>query len=196
MLGLLVVLIIAGLISLRLLPEYSVIEERETEKQFAVLISNIRAAIDLERTLGDDSPCKPEYDALIADPDNPARIDDYLQALSREHFLNRSDYANPAVAHFRWGTAPGELFWKVQVNHVASDTAFAIGSFEAGTEINEGFSSPVGWVNSMPYNDNATFAQDTPSYYSEVFDDYPGQNRLGHLSSRRGYSLKIASYTP
>lgn len=196
MLGLLVALIVASIVALRMIPEYSTIEERTTEQEFIETIGHIRAAIDLERVLGDASPCKVEYDALVADPDNPVKIEAYLKALERDNFLNISEFKNPAIPYYRWGTALGQDYWQVKLNLVSSDTAYGLGSFEAGTETNEGFSSPTGWVNSLAYNDNATFSTDTPSLETEEFDDYPGQNRLGKLSSYRGYSLKLATYTP
>lgn len=196
MLGLLILLIIGSIIALRTLPEYKTIEERALEQDFIEKIGHIRAAIDIDRSLGDKSPCKPEYDDLMADPGNPVKIEAYLKALSRENFLNLSRFKDPAIPDYRWGTGPNQLFWQVQLNLVSSDTAYGLGSFEAGAENNEGFNSPTGWVNSLAYNDNATFSPDTPSFESDSFDDYPGQNRLGRLLSLKGYSLRLATYTP
>lgn len=193
MLGLMVLIIIASIVVLRILPESETIEKRKTEKSFALTLSLIRQAIALERYLGDSSPCKAEYDSLLLDPDDPVRIDAYLSALVTNNFLALENYRSPAIPQHQWGTAASQLFWQVRRNLVASDTEFGIGSFEAGVENNEGFSSPVGWVNSLTQNNNATFSTSTPDSFD---DNFTWQNKFGSIGGRDGRSLRIATYTP
>ena len=193
MLGLMVLIVIGGIIALRFLPQSEVIEKRRKENSFALTISIIRQAISLERALGDSSPCKPEYDDLMLDPENPLKVDAYLKSLISHNFLTLENFQSPVVPRHLWGTAGGQMFWQARKNLAASDTIYGMGSFEAGTEMNEGFSSPTGWVNSLIYNDNATFSTSVPL---NVYDDFPWQNKFGTMGGRQGYSLRIATYTP
>lgn len=193
MLGLMVLIMIGGIIALRILPQSEVVEKRSNENSFALTISIIRQAITLERALGDASPCKAEYDSMILDPENPVKVDAYLKSLLNHNFLTMENYRSPVIPSYLWGTAGGQMFWQARRNLAASDTVYGMGSFEAGTETNEGFSSPTGWVNSLIYNDNATFSTSVPQ---GVYDDFPWQNKFGTMGGRQGYSLRIATYTP
>lgn len=193
MLGLMVLIIIGSILVVRILPESATIERRKTEQNFALTISLIRQAVTLERFLGDSSPCKAEYDDLLLDPDDPVKIETYLNALVAHNFLSLENYRSPAIPQQMWGTAVGKHFWQVRRNLVATDTSFGIGSFEAGVENNEGFSSPVGWINSLTQNDNATFSTSTPQ---DLDDNFTWQNNFGSMGGRDGRSLRIATYTP
>lgn len=193
MLGLLVVIIIGGIVALQMLPEYETLEKRRVEDDFSLTISHIRQAISLEREMADDSPCLAEYNSLMADPDNPVKLQTYLDSLKNHGFLTLQNYQSPSVPYHKWGTGPNNLFWQTRRNLIASTTTFGISSFEAGAEVQDGFSSPVGWINSMAQNDNATFA---PGIQNSTMDDFPWQNKFGDLPSQPGKSLRIASYTP
>jgi len=193
MLGMLVVLIIGSLVAIRLLPQMETIEKRQQETSFDQTLSLIRQAVYLERQLGDLSPCKVQYNDLVADSQNSAKLEAYLNALVQFNFLTIDKHQNPLIAPHHWGVGPGQIFWQTTRNLVSSDTTFGIGSFEAGAEVSEGFSSPVGWINSMPYNDNATFAE---GISMPDLDDFPWQNKFGNTAGQPGRSLRIASYTP
>ncbi len=193
MLGLMVILIIGSLVAIRLLPQMQTLEKRQAETTFDQTLSLLRQGVYLERQLGDNSPCKAEYDDLIADPENAAKLNAYLQALVQNNFLTIENHDNPLIADHLWGTGPGQIFWQTTRNLVASNATFGIGSFEAGFEIADGFSSPVGWVNSLAYNDNATFAE---GLSMPELDDFPWQNKFGNTAGQPGKSLRIATYTP
>lgn len=193
MLGLLVFIIIGSIIALRRAPQVEIVEKRHVETSFDQTLSLIRQAIYLERQLDDLSPCKAEYEDLIADPKNPVKIESYLNALVLNNFLTIEKYQNPLIANNRWGAGAGQIYWETTRNLVSSDTIFGIGSFEAGAEVYGGFSSPVGWLNSMVYNDNATFAE---GISMPELDDFPWQNKFGHTSGQPGKSLRLASDTP
>ena len=184
-----------SIIALRLLPEAHTINQRNVEQEFSITLTEIRSAMDLERSMGDSSPCKAEYDALAADPSNPVKVNAYLDALANNNLLVHAKPKDPTIPAYRWGTGANELFWQAQSNLVSSQTAYGVGSFEAGTENVNGFDSPVGWVNSFPNHDDATFTPDTPTSSSSYLDDYVGQNRFGAPNSVRGYCIRLASST-
>lgn len=194
-LGLLMLIIIMSIVALRLLPEANTINQRNIEQEFSITLTEIRSAMDLERSLGNSSPCKAEYDALILDPSNPVKVKNYLDALAKNHFLLHSSPKDPTIPFYRWGTGANKLFWQAHRNLVSSQTVYGVGSFESGTKNTDGFDSPVGWVNSFPNHDDATFSYDTPSSADSSRDEYIGQNRFGTPYSVRGHCLRIASST-
>lgn len=194
-LGLLMLIVVMSIIALRILPETHTLHERDVEQEFTITIGNIRAAMDIERNMGASSPCIAEYNALLGDPSDPAKIDAYLDCLAEHNLLNHANPKDPTIPAYRWGIGANELFWQAQQNLVSSHTAYGVGSFEAGTEEIDSFNSPVGWVNSFPEHDNATFSSDTPSNEDSSYDDYLGQNRFGRANSFYGNCLRLASST-
>ena len=200
-LGLMVLILITSILAMRMIPEYNTISEREDEQEFTVTLGQIRSAMKLERSLNDPkngltSPCAATYNALINDINNPAKVEAYLKDLYDNKFLINYNPKDPTIKSHLWGTGASQLFWQARRNLVASTTSYGIGSFEAGTEVIDGFNSPAGWINTFPDNDNATFSPITPSSEDSNLDFFIGQNKLGSPISDDGYCLKLATSTP
>jgi type II secretory pathway pseudopilin PulG len=196
MLALLVGLVVIGIVSAKITPNYTTVQARRIESSLKTEIGDIRSAMDLERVMLGNTPLAAEFQGVASHPTDIGRIEAYLNGLARHQLLRKYPIENSIVFDPRWGTDPGRLYyWEPRLNVLQPTPASqGITSFEAGwaTEPRYSSFSPVGWANLLD-NTNvvATLSEDTPSAESSVYDDYPGQNKMGQLFRGKGHSLRL-----
>lgn len=166
LLMLFVMLIIGGIVALRLLPNEELITRRGNETGLNTDLSQMREALDLVRVASHPA----WIDLKVGDDHNT--IAKKIASLTAWGFLRSDAIKDPSVPAHLWGVGR-PYYWRVTVN-LATNTSFEIGQDD--------------WV---PSNDSTVLSDETNYLNTTRLDEYPYQNKLGNLLSKKGRATCI-----
>jgi soluble lytic murein transglycosylase-like protein len=170
MLIFLVTLTVGGLLAARLIPDYSLQSQRQSEAQLRMSLTHLRCAITMER-LASATPL------FQAEWSNPTNFQAYLQFLVQRNFLAAIP-PDPTVPPYRWGTNTGSLFWQPTQNFALN------GSFESGSF------AQTSWATGSS-NILASLSSVYPNPATANLNDFPPRNTFGGPFGKTGRSLLI-----
>jgi len=182
---LLVSIMIAGVISIQLIPSYATTIQREREVELAGRLEAMRQAMLLDAAAG--SPhLQSLYQQIWSIPDHRQDLrtlafDVYLSSLVASGYLPLVQ-SDPLVPAFRWGSQPGMIFWYPTRNLVASGS-FEVQDLSQTRWRADGLTCGIALVTSNQWNGKTTGDNAAPNL----------ANRFGSIFGQGGHALLLVS---